>query len=215
MAATTSPRTERRAAPGGPARAPRRNETGSKPHSASDPTIYARAWKAYLCEPTVRSVRAAIGGSTDRAVRLVNRGLPEWELAPLRQKYQQALALAAQMDTDEGARALALGRGALRTTQARLVAALAGRTFSPDTLSDRDLLRALVAVQRRVEETAADPDQEQQRLRASESLGKALGGLLESVVKRLMPNVGDALPTVEDLEALDLPRLTPPDDDQD
>ena len=170
--------------------------------------VYWRGWSAYLREPKTGAVRAALGCMALEAERLVRHGMPSLGLPGYSPKMAGVVTLAAQMDADEGARAVALGRGLLRTAQAKLGTALAGRTFGPATLSDRDYLAALVTVQKRVELTATDPDQEQQRLRAEESLGKALGGLLEAVVKRLMPNVGDALPTVEDLEALDLPLLT-------
>ena len=170
--------------------------------------IYWRGWPAYRRTGKVGAVRDTLGCLALDAQRLVDRGMPNLGLPPYAQKLSQLLELGNQLDVDEGARAMALGRGLLRTAQAKLGTAMPGRTFGPSTLSDKDYLSSLVMVQKRVEETAADPDQEQQRLRAEQSLGKALGGLLEAVVKRLMPNVGDALPTVEDLDALDLPLLT-------
>lgn len=200
-----------RFAPGGaPRGAPER------PHSAGpargnlefNEDNYRKGWAAFRRNPKVGAVRDALGCRAIEADRLVRSGIPRLRLPSYMDKFAQLAEVANQMDVEEGARAVALGRGLIRTAQAKLGTALPGRTFSPATLSDKDYLASLLAVQKRVEETAADPDQEQQRLRAEASLGKALGGLLDAVVKRLMPNVGDALPTVEDLEALDLPQLT-------
>lgn len=170
--------------------------------------IYRSGWAAYRRNPKIGVVRDALGCTALEADRLVRRGMPKLGLMPYDKKFGHLAEVANQMDIEEGARAVALGRGAIRTMQAKLTTGLAGRSFTPATIGDKDFGALLLATQKRVEETAADPDAEQQRLRAGESLGKALGGLLEAVVKRLMPNVGDALPTVEDLEALDLPRLT-------
>lgn len=169
---------------------------------------YWRGWAAYRREPKIGAVRAALGCQALEADRLVRSGIPKLGLPSYLQKFGQLAEVANQLDADEGARAVALGRGAIRTMQAKLTTGLAGRRFDSQSIGDKDFGALLLATQKRVEETAADPDQEQQRLQAQESLGKALGGLLEAVVKRLMPNVGDALPTVEDLEALDLPQLT-------
>lgn len=185
-------------------------EKGSRRYASTHPDLYWRAWGVYRAEPTIAAVREALGCSLNQARGLVRSGVPRLGLPPLQDKLAKMLALANQLDEDEGARAVALGRGMLRTMQAKLAAGLAGRTFGPSEISTKDLAKLLLATQKRVEETAADPDREQQRLRGEESLGKALGGLLDAVVQRLMPNVGDALPTVEDLEALDLdfPLLT-------
>lgn len=199
------PRSARGHVHAGDAGVPLRPPQGTLPQTEE---TYWRGWTAYRRDPKIGAVRAALGCQALEADRLVRRGIPSLGLMPYDKKFGQIAELANQLDVDEGARAVALGRGAIRTMQAKLTTALAGRTFSPASLGDKDFGALLLATQKRVEETAADPDQEQQQLRAGESLGKALGGLLEAVVKRLMPNVGDALPTVEDLEALDLPLLT-------
>lgn len=170
------------------------------------PALYFEAWRAYCTNTTIGGVRDALGCTIKQAQGLIANGMPKHNLQPLREKLQQLMSIANRLDRDEGARAVAIGRGALHTIQARLIAGLPSRTFSPATLSDRDYIQATLAVHKRVEEVHADTDDGQQQLRAEENLGRALGGLLETIVKRLLPNVGDSLPTVEDLEALDLPQ---------
>ena len=78
------------------------------------PDIHKRAWEVYRQEPTQEAVVRGANVSRSTAKALIEEGCPELGLPPLKEKLKALLRLSVQMDIEEGAKSMALGRAAVR-----------------------------------------------------------------------------------------------------
>ncbi len=164
-----------------------------------DPEMYQRAWEVYRTDASERSLAERIGVARGTARALINEGAPGLGLPPLKEKLRAMMSLAQQMDVDEGARAIAMGRGLVHTLLHKYVAKFAG--MAPAELpSNPDAVLRLVQY---IEKTHARDDEA--GLVSAEDLLDAMGGLgdaLRTALRRTMPAAEHAEPTDEDLDAI-------------
>lgn len=111
-----------------------------KPIRAIKAETYQLAWEAYRTDPHVNTVQKAAHVARSTAQRLVEEGVPALGLPPLRMKLQAALKLVTQLDVEESAKSLAIGRSAIRTGVLKFAQAM-------QALRPADIPKALIVPQ--------------------------------------------------------------------
>lgn len=150
-----------------------------------DPKLYSEAWDIYRRDPFENALRRGLGIARSTAKTLIETGVPELGLPPLREKMKAVLRLASQMDVEESAKSLALGRAAIRTGIGKFARAIT--MLEPDEIPPALIvpqLATLVTINEklsRAERLEAEPDF------TEKDIADTLSELLTVVASRRLP----------------------------
>ena len=149
-----------------------------------NPDFYARAWEVYQREPRFAAVAKALGCPLHVARRVCDEGFASLELPPLKTKLRAILALVQQMDADEAAKYIALGRGAIRQgiqTYSKALSNLAPSSIPPSMVVPH--LATLVMLNEKLSRT----QREDEPPLSEDDVANVLAGLLTTIAAGRLP----------------------------
>ena len=173
-----------------------------------DPDLYRRAWEVYKSGAnSPNALSKALGIPHKLAGRLINLGVVELGLPPLRRKLMAALQLAQQMDVDEAARSMALGRTLIRGMISLGVQRLESLKKNPEELKAETLFSAgprLVLANEELSKQNTSADHEARLLHATANAQAVFAEILHDIASTQLPRAPTPgkLPFKEELAAL-------------
>lgn len=199
MGAASEPKkkVQRRSTKGKPTPRPKDTNVDKASGITTSPEVYQKVWKAYLEDTSLRSVQRKTGISRVTVTKLVQDGVPSLGLPPIREKFAEAMRLANQMDIDEAAKSIAMGRAAVRkqlgmlmVIQNRKIKAL---ETDPDGISRKvnirdhtSALKDTVLLNERLSAPTPEDD-EAKALNSAAEVAEIFGGVLRSIAARRIP----------------------------
>jgi hypothetical protein len=168
------------------------HQNRNEPAKVVDPTLYQHAWEVYRTGVTgEKQLAQALGIGNTLAGRLINVGIVELSLPPLRRKLVGALQLAQQLDVDEAAQSMALSRTLIRGLIKVGVKRLRSLDADPEQISAQTLMTAAPRLALTNEElsktTAVSEDATDKLIAAAASVGEAYAGVLKEIASQRLP----------------------------
>jgi hypothetical protein len=151
----------------------------------TDTEIYKDAWEIYRKDPFETALRDGLGISRQTAKILVEEGVPALGMPPLRQKVKAALKLATQLDVEESAKYIALGRGSVRIGITKFAKAI--QDLMPHEIPKHQIVPQLCALVMLNEKLSRIEKGEEEPDFTEADLAETLSSLLTSVVSKRLP----------------------------
>jgi hypothetical protein len=162
-----------------------------------DPEKHQAAWEIYKETPTVAAIVRGMGIPREVAERWVELGVPEVGLPSLRKKLKAMMALASQLDIEEGARNLAK----LKATERVLINKHleAAQNLRPEQIPPGLIVQN--TVQLAALHMKLNPEDEGKKQVETEDVVRAFGTLLKTIAQKRLPQVPSGMSGSIDVEA--------------
>jgi hypothetical protein len=151
----------------------------------TDSEIYQAAWEIYRGDPYECAVKDGVGISRQTAKILIEVGIPKMQLPPLRTKLKATLKLATQLDVEESAKYIALGRGSVRIGITKFAKAI--QDLMPHEIPKHQIVPQLCSLVMLNEKLSRIEKGEEEPDFTEADLAETLSSLLTSVVSKRLP----------------------------